>query len=82
MPEQKIIQDPSKNAYQVGIAFRLRVDPRRVNCIVRANPKGGFLIDVAVNGRDLNAVEQRIVQDYFEEEMKLRPLIVDGWGVV
>jgi len=78
MPEQKIVQDPSKNAYQVGIAFRLRVDPRRVNCIVRANPKGGFLIDVMVNGRDLNAVEQKIVQDYFEEEMKLRPLIVEG----
>jgi hypothetical protein len=78
MPEQKIIQDPSKNAYQVGIAFRLKVDPRRVNCIVRVNPKGGFLIDVQVDGRDLNATERRIVDEYFEEELRMKPVIVDG----
>jgi hypothetical protein len=79
MPEQKIIQDPSKNAYQVGIAHRLQVDPLRVNVIVRANPNGGgFLIDVAVDGRDLNAVEQRMVAEYFEEAMYgLKPRIVD-----
>ncbi len=76
MPEQKIIQDPRKNAYQVGIAFRLKVDPRRINCIVRANPKGGFLIDVAVDGRDLNATEAEIVKQYFEEEMRLTPQVV------
>ena len=76
MPEQKIIQDPKKNAYQVGIAFRLKVDPRRVNCIVRAGSNGGFLIDVAVDGRDLNPTEQKIVAEYFEEEMRLMPKIV------
>ncbi len=76
MPDQKIVQDPSKNAYQVGIAYRLKVDPKRVNVIVRAGPKGGFLIDVAVDGRDLNAAEQRLVSEYLEEEMRLRPKIV------
>ena len=69
MPEQKIVQDPHKNAYQVGIAYRLKIDPKRVNVIVRVNPKGGVFIDVAVDGRDLNATEQRIVSEYFEEEM-------------
>ena len=69
MPDQKIIQDPTKNAYQVGIAYRLKVDPKRVNVIIRNNPKGGILIDVAVDGRDLNAVEQRIVAEFFEQEM-------------
>ncbi len=77
MPEQKIIQDPKKNAYQVGIAHRLKVDPKRVNVIVRAGPKGGILIDVAVDGRDLNQTEQKIVAEYFEEEMHgVPPLIV------
>ncbi len=77
MPEQKIVQDPQKNAYQVGIAYRLKVDPKRVNVIVRANPKGGLLIDVSVDGRDLNAAEQRIVAEYFEEEMHgIKPKIV------
>lgn len=69
MPEQKIIQDPNKNAYQVGIAFRLKIDPKRVNVIVRSGPKGAVLIDVAVDGRDLNTQEQRIVAEYFEQEM-------------
>ena len=79
MPEQKIVQDPSKNAYQVGIAHRLKIDPKRVNCFLRVNPKGGFLIDVQVDGRDLNAAEQRIVAEFFEEEMHgLKPKIVDG----
>ena len=78
MPEQKIVQDPRKNAYQVGIAYRLKVEPQRVNCIVRANPKGGILIDVAVDGRDLNAEEQRVVAEFFEEEMHgIKPRIVD-----
>jgi hypothetical protein len=70
MPEQKIIQDPHKNAYQVGIAYRLKIDPKRVNVIIRPNPNGGIFADVAVDGRDLNAVEQRIVLEYFEEEMR------------
>ena len=80
MPEQKIIQDPSKNAYQVGIAYRLKVDPTRVNCFVRMNPQGvGFLVDVQVDGRDLNAAEQRIVGEYLQEEMFGVPTtIVDG----
>ena len=77
MPEQKIVQDPRKNAYQVGIAYRLKVEPQRVNVIVRVNPKGGVFIDVAVDGRDLNAEEQRIVSEYFEEEMRgIKPQIV------
>ena len=77
MPEQRIIQDPTKNAYQVGIAFRLKVDPKRVNCIVRAASNGGFLIDVQVDGRDLNSSERRIVSEYFEEELHgLKPTVV------
>lgn len=79
MAEQKIIQDPKKNAYQVGIAYRLKVDPRRVNCIFRMNPEGGgFLIDVAVDGRDLNPTEAEIVRQYFEEEMYGAPSKVVG----
>jgi hypothetical protein len=78
MPEQKIVQDPQKNAYQVGIAYRLKVDPKRVNVIVRVNPNGGgMLIDVAVDGRDLNAQEAEMVRQYFEEEMHgVQPRIV------
>jgi hypothetical protein len=77
MPEQKIIQDPIRNAYQVGIAHRLKVDPRRVNVIIRTNPQGGVFVDVAVDGRDLNATEQRIVEEYFTEELGgARPRIV------
>ncbi len=68
MPEQKIIQDPIKNAYQVGIAHRLNIDPRRVNVIVRTGPTGGILMHLAVDGRDLNAVEKRLVDEYFAEE--------------
>jgi hypothetical protein len=79
MPEQKIVQDPAKNAYQVGIAHRLRVDPKRVNCIVSLNPKGGFLIDVAVDGRDLTGPEQKLVGEYLEEALHgLKPSIVNG----
>lgn len=78
MPPQKVVQDPTKNAYQVGIAHRLRVDPRRVNCNVRAGQRGGFEIDVMVDGRDLNAVERRIVQEYLEEELRARPIQTAG----
>lgn len=79
MPEQKTFQDPSKNAYQVGIAFRLRVDPRRVECRVSAAPGGGFLLDVRVDGRDLNAIERQLVDEYLHEEFHdIRPVIVDG----
>lgn len=78
MPLQKVIQDPTKNAYQVGIAHRLRVDPHRVNCHVRPGPMGRFLVDVLVDGRDLNAVERRIVQEYLEEEMRSLPIQTDG----
>lgn len=75
MPEQKIVQDPSKNAYQVGIAYRLKVDPRRVNVIIRTNPKGGVFIDVAVDGNDLNSTEAEIVRQYFEEEMSAPQIV-------
>ena len=79
MPEQKIIQDPNKNAYQVGIAHRLRVEPKRVNCFLRINPQGGFLIDVQVDGRDLNGVEQKLVAEYLEEALHgFKPTLVDG----
>ena len=78
MPEQKIVQDPHKNAYQVGIAYRLKVDPKRVNVIVRVNPKGGILIDVAVDGRDLTANEAEIVRQYFEEEIHGSPSQIVG----
>lgn len=77
MPEQKIVQDPHKNAYQVGIAHRLNVDPKRVNVIIRVNPKGGVLIDVALDGRDLTAQQAELVRQYFEEDMNgAQPLIV------
>ena len=76
--KQKIFQDPSKNAYQVGIAHRLKVEPYRINCILRAGFGGGFLIDVRVDGRDLNATERALVDEYFEEAFGIRPKIVDG----
>lgn len=78
MPEQKIVQDPIKNAYQVGIAHRLKIDPKRVNVIVRTNPKGGMLVHVAVDGRDLNASERRLVDEYWRQEIPgSEPVIVD-----
>ena len=76
--EQKIFQDPSKNAYQVGIAHRLKVEPHRVNCILQVGPGGCFLIDVRMDGRDLNATERSLVDEYFEEAFGPRPRIVDG----
>jgi hypothetical protein len=79
MPAQKYIQDPSKNEYQVGIAHRLKVDPHRVNCAVRVGPKGGFLVDIQVDGRDLNGTEQRLVAEYLEEAFHgIAPKTVDG----
>jgi hypothetical protein len=79
MPEQKIVQDPQKNAFQVGIAFRLKVDPRRVNCFVNPGEGGAFNIKVQVDGRDLNVIEQRIVDEYLQEQFpNISVRIIDG----
>jgi hypothetical protein len=64
----KITNDPSKNAYVLGIAHRLKVDPHRVVCRVRIGDTGGFLLDVMVDGRDLTPIEERLVVEYLQEE--------------
>ena len=59
--------DPNKNAYLLGIAQRLRVDPHRVECNVRIGPSGGLLVDVRLDGKDLIPSEQRLVAEYLHE---------------
>jgi hypothetical protein len=71
--------DPSKNAYQVGIAARLGVDPRRVGCQVRGGPTGGFHLDVSLDGKDLTGPQQRLVMEYLEEAFHgTKPTVIDG----
>jgi hypothetical protein len=59
--------NPYSNEYLIGISQRLSVDPHRVECQVRIGPGGGFLLDVRVDGRDLNSHEERLVKEYLEE---------------
>ena len=59
--------DPNKNAYLLGIAARLHIDPHRVECNVRMGPGGGLLLDVRIDGRDPNGSEMRLISEYLEE---------------
>lgn len=63
----KPTQDPNKNAYLLGIAQRLKVDPHRVECNVRMGPGGGILLDVRLDGRDLTGEEERLAMEYLHE---------------
>ena len=67
MKEHKPTVDPNKNAYLLGIAHRLGLDPHRVECDVRISPTGGLLLDVRVDGRGLDGLQERIVAEYLEE---------------
>lgn len=69
--------DPFKNAYLLGIAERLKVDPHRVECNFRINPKGGFLLDIRLDGRELSGPDERIVFEYLHEAFHdVRPVVV------
>ena len=59
--------NPFSSAYLLGIAERLKVDPHRVQCLLSPRKGGGFLMEVAVDGRDLTGQEERIVMEYLEE---------------
>ena len=63
----KVTKNPFHSAYLLEIAARLKVDPHRVQCELAPRQGGGFLIDVAVDGRDLTGPEIRIVMEYLEE---------------
>jgi len=67
MRPPKPASDPNKNAYLLGIAQRLHVDPHRVECNVRIGHSGGLLIDVRLDGRDLTGPEQTLVTEYLHE---------------
>jgi len=67
MREHKQPSDPNKNAYLLGIAQRLNVDPHRVVCDVRIGPSGGLLIDVNLDGRDLTGPQMKLVTEYLQE---------------
>jgi hypothetical protein len=75
----KVTKNPFSSTYLLDIAQRLRVDPHRVQCVLSIKAGGGFLIDVAIDGRDLTGPETRTVLDYFEEAFNGTPLkAVDG----
>lgn len=67
MRQHKPSVDPFKNAYLLGIAERLKVDPHRVDCQVRIGPGGGLLVDVAVDGRDPTGPEEKVIAEFLEE---------------
>jgi hypothetical protein len=56
-----------RNAYTMGIAQRLKVDPWRVDCDFKVRPGGGFLFEIRVDGRDLTGAEESLVKEYLEE---------------
>jgi hypothetical protein len=71
--------DPNNNAYLLGIAQRLKVDPHRVACNVRIGPGGGLLVDVAVDGRNPTGPEEKIIAEYLEEAFHgIKPRVVEG----
>lgn len=70
--------DPFKNAYLLGIAARLHLDPHQVECNVRVSPSGGLLIDVRVNGRDPSGPEMTLISEYLEEAFHgVKPRVLD-----
>lgn len=71
--------DPNKNAYLLGIAARLSLDPHRVECNVRMGPGGGLLLDVRIDGRDPTGPEMMLIAEYLEEAFHgIKPRVVDG----
>jgi hypothetical protein len=59
--------DPYKNAYLLGIAARLHLEPQRVECNVRVGPTGGILLDIRIDGRDPTGAEETLIAEYLEE---------------
>jgi len=73
--------DPFKNAYLLGIAALLRVEPHRVRCDVTIGKGGGLVLNVTVDDRDLTGGEERLVLEFLHEQFHgVLPRVEGGDG--
>jgi hypothetical protein len=74
----KPIDDPNTNAYRLGIAARLHIDPHRVQCVPSIGPDHSIHLGIRIDGRDPTGQENRLILEYLEEEFfGAKPRIVD-----